>query len=270
MEEKSMNNFVKKRVGNIALGGLLVALAVLGRQGILAQSRPTDFSYVDLLKYIGTYLNGDLQSELPYGYSYLDFSEITVWGWSRDGMLACVSNGSAGWRGGTIITAFIFDSVQDSVLWTRQIDSFDFESDIAYNTAYSSFLDNFRTICGRYQIVQQQPDFKSLPVQNKGTTISLSVNIVYDSTKEQILQNGGENFWDSIKSYTLIAETDGKRKTVMVSTDVSANAVRPCGYFMSPYEDRALIVLAEFSQGLEGDCYVDFIFVGCNLETGFR
>jgi hypothetical protein len=237
----------KKFAKETVFWGLLAALFILGNQGLFAQPKQTEPPYVDLFKYMNAYL-----------YK----REMNVWGWSRDGKVAYTEKRKNEYRGETIKTVYIFDSVKDSVLWTKEITDYDYKekTEKEYNTAYSLFFNDFRAICDRYKIVLKQPEFEPMPIEYNGKTINIWVDY---SPKELIFSN-------TIESYTIFAETGGKIKILKANTKALAYEVYPCGYFMSPYEKRALIVLVEFGHGWEGDTDIRFTLAGCHLETGFK
>jgi hypothetical protein len=73
------------------------------------------------------------------------------------------------------------------------------------------------------------------------------------------------------ESYKIIAENHGRRKTICEKnfTTIYADDVFLCGYFLSPFENRALIVTGVFAHSFEGSD-VTYSFAGCHLSVGFR
>jgi hypothetical protein len=66
-------------------------------------------------------------------------------------------------------------------------------------------------------------------------------------------------------SYSVIVETNGKRKTPLSKKEVYCNIVRFYAYHINPYEERVLIIIREYSY------YGDrFSYTGCDLATRFK
>jgi hypothetical protein len=182
-----------------------------------------------------------------------DNNPVKVLGWSRDGKVAVIKNDDG--MGG--FTAFIFNAVTDTILWERGIHSYEYDSQKAFNSAVSATTNNFQRMCQQHKIVMQ--DTRPMrPVGSKilhnGDMYTISINIV--ENKEEMM----------ITSYSVIAEINGKRKTLS-----SKDTYHPASpyfylYYISPYEERALIIL-RFPEYVDT---VDYAYIGCNLTTGFR
>ena len=96
---------------------------------------------------------------------------------------------------------------------------------------------------------------------HNGKVYFIRINI----RKNPVVQNG-ENV--EMLSYTVIAETGGKKKTILVMDGMSdwlRGAVSFFRYYVSPYEERALVVVMESSY-----TRIDYVYIGCHLLTGFR
>jgi hypothetical protein len=186
-----------------------------------------------------------------------------MWGWSRNGKAAYTVEKEQDGRGGSITTAVLFDLVDNVVLWEQEIDSIDMTGNKETKPAdYNRFYRNFRKVCIRNDIEFVQAEFKELPIRHNNQTFKVVIEIVEEEETELRLL-------DRIDSYTVSLENRGKRKTVEEKNDVWAFHVVPCGYFLSPYEDRALLVTGERVLGFE-DVDINFYFIGCDLSYGFN
>jgi hypothetical protein len=219
------------------------------------------------------HLNSDLNKDLSTNYFNIVKSEIKFWGWSpTTGSVAISEFYYTEYRGGHIFKAFIYNFLETTTLWHRYIDSFDFgdmenyKNEKDYNNLYSSLIKDFASQCSNreYSIeFGKKAEYMNLPIRNKGKTYNIKVDIVAKTETES------DGWWDKIKSYSVVIETEEKKKVIYTKNFVETNIVKPCGYFISPDGKIALIVLAEFMLGLEGDCYVNYVFTGCNLSLGF-
>jgi hypothetical protein len=75
---------------------------------------------------------------------------------------------------------------------------------------------------------------------------------------------------DEIKSYQVVATSRKRgRKILSSGSDVMALRMWISGCFLSPFEDRILVVISLEQFVFEGS-EVFYRFAGCNLKTGFR
>jgi hypothetical protein len=196
---------------------------------LFAQNIPP---YTDLLKY----------EEDEHLFS---FSVVQMWGWSRNGKVAFSIKKGIDGRGGTITTAFIFNFVDDIILWEESIDSFDEDAD------YDGFYKEYNNVCIQNGIEFVQVEFEKLPMRHNNQTYNVIVE--FDDRDN-----------DSIDCRVSV-ETQGKRKMVQ------RNSLGgwPLGYFISPFENRALIAMGRGVRAFEG-YDIEFYFIGCHLINGFR
>jgi hypothetical protein len=186
-----------------------------------------------------------------------------MWGWSKNGKAAYTVEKEQDGRGGSITTAIILDFIDNVVLWKREIDSIDVTGNKETEAAdYNRFYRNFRRICSENGIEFVRAEFKELPIRHNNQTFNAAIEIIEEEETELRLL-------DKIDRYTVRVETQGKRKTVKEKTDVWAFDVLLCGYFVSPYEDKVLIVTGERVPAFE-DVDIDFYFFGCDLSDGFN
>jgi hypothetical protein len=190
-------------------------------------------------------------------------SSIRMWGWSKNGKVAYTVEKEQDGRGGYITAATIFNFVDNVVLWEQEIDSIDITGNKETEAVdYDRFYDNFKKICNENGIEFVQVEFKKLPIRHNNQTFNAAIEIIEEEETELRLL-------DKIDSYTVSVETQGKWKTIQEKNDVWAFHVLLCGYFISPYEDRALIVTGERVLAFE-DVDIDFYFIGCDLSYGFN
>jgi hypothetical protein len=186
-----------------------------------------------------------------------------MWGWSKNGKVAYTVEKEQDGRGGSITTAIIFDSVDNVVLWKQEMDSLDIRGNREATAAdYNRFYRNFRKICTGNGIEFVRAEFKELPISHNNRTFNAAIEIIEEEENELRLL-------DRIDRYTVSVSTQGKRKTVKEKNDVWAFHVLLCGYFVSPYEDRVLLVTGERVPAFE-DVDIDFDFIGCDLSYGFN
>jgi len=205
-----------------------------------------------------------------YQYNYtIRAPNIRVWGWSDNGKIAYTKTDYLTDRGGSITKAIIFDLVSDLSLWEKYIDTDDYEDENQFNVAYGDFINEFKPILEQYQIKIMQTDLKSLPVIHDGNRINIIVNPVltrgWNDAKD-------EDYGRKYERFTVVAERDEKRKDIYNQNNPgqSIRTVVPIGYFLSPFEDRALVVLATFTYTIREDTDVEIIFIGCHLVNGFE
>ena len=190
--------------------------------------------------------------------SHTEENPIWIWGWSRDGKTGISELSDSGGRGGTIIKTFIFDAVNDAVLWERNIDSFDYGdgySGIPENEI-TAFFDNFQNTCRQLFGIEVK---EGRPAALSGSAIRHNGK-VYD-----IAINSLEVEDDMIRKYSVVAKTGERSKTIL-SKDTFLPALPEFSWYsVSPFEERALIILRW--SGFSGS--YGFVYAGCHLSTGF-
>jgi hypothetical protein len=210
-------------------------------------------------------------------FQYSDFepmykwSNIRIWGWSKDGKAAYSNNKFIDGRGGVITTVIILNLKTDAVLYRNSLDSIDFEDfddyEERYNNAYRNFIANYRNICTQNGIEFIQTDFKNLPIKHNARTVNIII--------EKIEKTGTREEWEierygKIGSYKVIAKNQRRQKIIHENTFRNAAFdVIVCGYFISPFEDRALVIVGEYVGVFEGKD-VEYVLIGCHLSDGFR
>ena len=207
-------------------------------------------------------------------FKYLDFerrtySDIRIWGWSRDGKVAYSDFLS---HEGDRFTVFIFDMINDKTVWQKTFDLlayyFSDDHDENFDIYNSDFTVDFKKVCVQNGIEFIQTEFAELPVRHNNQTVNIILEKNETSLSHNELEDLGQ-YGGRIDSYRIIAENGGRRKTVCEKDFlIYANDVFVCGYFLSPFEDRALIVIGEFAHGWE-ESVVTYSLIGCHLSIGF-
>jgi hypothetical protein len=200
-------------------------------------------------------------------YSY---SSVRIWGWSRDSKVAYSNNKDIEGRGGSIITVAIFDLINDTILWKNSLDTFSFWGEDyleQYNIAYDNFILDFINICGQNKIEFIQTEFLNMPIRHNTQTVNITIEKINRSNSDEY----DLVYWGRIGSYKIIAENQGRRKTIHEKTfSRAAVDVFVCGYFISPFENRALVVVGELIRVFEGYGIDEYVLIGCHLSEGFR
>jgi hypothetical protein len=193
-------------------------------------------------------------------YSVNDISDLRFWGWSKNSNVAYTINMNLEPMEGSRFTAVIFNTIDDTILWRSSINSYNFLGN--YNEVFNDLIDNFKIKALQNGIEFTKADFKSLPIRHNNQT----VNIIVETKTVEL----HDSEYIGIGSYKIIAEIDGRRKTVHEKILVMpAEDVKIYGYFISPFEDRVLIVAGEYVYGFEG-YDVRYVLIGCHLSIGFE
>jgi hypothetical protein len=196
--------------------------------------------FVDLLKYKG--------KQVP------SLSSVRMWGWSKDGKVAYSVEKFVEGRGGIVITAAIFDLVKNRIVWKGTIDLLAFNDE---DTAYNRFYQDYKNICARNGIDFLQVEYNNFPIRYNDQVYNLIIETVAEEEE-------AGHMGDKLSSYKVILKNQKKEKVIQNKNNVWAISVSPYGYFISPYENRALIVIGETVVGFD-DLDVVFYFIGCQL-----
>jgi hypothetical protein len=258
--------------------GIIIVLVLLVTK-LFSQDFPkTNFNEIDLLKYVD--LNSvDRLKDL--GHGFFMHERIQIDGFSKTGKVAYIINIGIDGRGGSITTAYVFDFINDKVVYKNAIDDFDFiyqgrhyqyynenynESSYtnAYNLAYRLFLQNYNKICKQNNIEFIPVEFNRLPIRFNTQLINITIE------KNRINKIFEDEPWrnDNTLQYKIFAENRGRRKILKTGEEFSYDLF-VCGYFMSPFENRALVIIGIVYPDWEFYPEVYYIFTGCHLTNGF-
>ena len=181
-----------------------------------------------------------------------EFPTVRIWGWSANGKIAYSVEREAPGIGGQIIEFNVFDAVSDEVVSNFALDSYE-EDRVSITNALRA-----------NDIVEGNIDFQPFPIRKN--------DLEYICTLTNITQSADSFgfFSDNVSKYSVVVTANEKSKVVNTFNAGSiTRKVYICGYILSPFENRALIVLAEERFVFEGT-ELFYIFAGCHLGTGFN
>ena len=180
-----------------------------------------------------------------------EFPTVRIWGWSAEGKIAYSIEREMAGVGGKIIEFNVFDAVEDDVVSNFNIDSYDIDRVSITNALRAN------------NIVEGEIGFQPFPIRRNNMEYLCSLtNVAYSPDSYGF-------FNDNISKYSVVVTANGKSKTV--NTFSGGNLTRKvyiCGYILSPFENRALLVLAEERFVFEGT-ELFYVFCGCHLGVGF-
>ncbi|MDR0447303.1 MAG: hypothetical protein LBH07_01395 [Treponema sp.] len=211
------------------------------------------------------------------------FPESRIWGWSGNGKVAYSTEAFTDGRGGFVIEFIIFDLTSDRKLFELRIDSYDHYNEESDNHNWDSFKNNSAAVEDLYTlfsadilnalrihniIAGQKTDFLSLPFRKNNMVYNSRIIAVEHRKDESGL---GLAFDDIVSRYTVLVTADSKRKIIGNFNPVNSMTfhVYVCGYILSPFENRALLILAEEYWGFEGT-ELAYRLSGCHLGVGFN
>ena len=222
-----------------------------------------------------------LSAEIDHTSQETEYPLVTVWGWSEDGKVAVSTLLDDGGRGGLATGVFIFNTVNDKVLWENEINSYDFDYDkAAYNKAYTEFIDNFQRTCRQqYNIEIKKQNFyedgNPSPIIYRKSKDDKKYIYFIDIDVVPLNSDSNTPFYDTMESYSVrVLADNGKKKTIYSrkrknnDDPLYFETIDLYGCSYSPDGEKVLIIIkGEFSY-MDGG--YSFIFTGCNLMTGFE
>ncbi|MBN1500045.1 MAG: hypothetical protein JW982_07820 [Spirochaetes bacterium] len=220
---------------------------------------------LDLFKYCvppGTEYGHSKMYESIYG-----FPQFRLFGWSHDGKIAYSTETAIDGRGGVIFSYVIQDLKTDRIVWKFDDDSFDWEDNYSESVkpvAEISFdlrLKILKKVFREKNIVQSKSRFNKMPVIYKENVYNCDLIIKINENDTYGFQN--------MDYKVLIRRNDGKSKILADQKNVRADRIYICGWFESPYEKRAAVVIAEEKYVFEGN-ELFYSILGCNLIAGFK
>lgn len=202
------------------------------------------------------------------------FPLVRFYGWSRDSKIAYSIENEIPGRGGVLIRYFIQDLITDQILWQLDDDSNDW-NETAFSKSKSTEGEYSFTLQGKkladalkdHKIETGNYELKKLPIR-----IIKSATDRYEVEIETDILETGEKLYDMLKliDYRIFAHKSNNRsKVILEKTGVVVENVYACGYYLSPYEERAVVVIGEESYVFEGNG-INYEMVGCSLTAGFR
>ena len=181
-----------------------------------------------------------------------EFPTVRIWGWSASGKIAYSVEREMAGIGGQIIEFNVFNAVSDEIVSNFAIDSYEQDRVSITNALRAN------------NIVEGEISFEAFPIRRNNLEYVCSLTNITHSPDDYGFFN------DNVSRYTVVVTANGKNKVVNTfSCNALTRKVYICGYILSPFENRALIVLAEERFVFEGT-EVFYVFAGCHLGTGFN
>jgi hypothetical protein len=198
------------------------------------------------------------------------FPDARIWGWSKDGKVAYSIERMIDGRGGQKIDFIIFDLIPDSIVFELLMDSFDHDEIDEYDytgaALYNIFSDEISNALKAHNIIGQRTEFSPLPIRQNNTEYNIGI-----IDTEHKKDDSGLGFDEVVSKYTVLATAGAKRKVIANLNPVKALTFRVyiCCYFLSPFENRTLVIAAEEAFVFEGT-ELFYRFIGCHLGVGFN
>jgi len=187
-----------------------------------------------------------------------------IWGWSTNGRVAYSIEGGINSEAGYQIDFVIFDLVANNTLFNLTVFSGPandwLEGEVLFYAYKTPILNALRT----YEIIEQRTDFFPFPlIKNNIAYYANIVDVEYGEDEQWLLG-------DTILRYTLLITADAGKQTIDTFTPfLWLFDVDVCGYFLSPFENIILVIIAEdLGQYLHGG--ILYRFVGFHLEENFH
>jgi hypothetical protein len=198
-------------------------------------------------------------------YSLYGLPNIRIWGWSKNGKVAYSIERWIEGRGGQKIDFIIFDLINDTIVFELKMDSYE-QDDFTDESLYNLFKNNILNTMEMHNIIEQRTEYLQFPIRRN--------NMMYNSYIIDVeYKNGFEGFFDNIvvSKYTIQVEANNGKKIIGIFCPVNilTRWLYVCGYFLSPFENRILLVIAEEHWGFEGT-ELTYRFSGCHLGIGFN
>jgi len=132
---------------------------------------------------------------------------------------------------------------------------------VPFSALWENNLSDIQGAMDRYGVVRQSLALSPLPLELDDGE-SLGFNVMVSRSDEGMI------FYNDQLSVT--AWRGNRSKRVLHRTQNRSLDAVPQGVFLSPYENRAALVLVEYVSVFEGSQEARPLVVGCHLETGFR
>ena len=181
-----------------------------------------------------------------------EFPTVRIWGWSANGKIAYSVEREMAGIGGQIIEFNVFDAVSDELVSNFAIDSYEQDRISITNALRAN------------NIVEGEISFQPFPIRKNNMEYICSITNITHQADDYGFFN------DNVTKYSVVVTANGKSKTL--NTFAGGGLTRQvyvCGYILSPFENRALVVLAEERFVFEGT-ELFYVFCGCHLGVGFN
>jgi hypothetical protein len=209
--------------------------------------------YVDLFRYLKD--NTKFIQE-----TRTDLMQIKIWGWSKDGKVAYSVETDGGQIPGCVITFIVFDFVLDKIVFEFIIDDGFGQSGFTKVQLYNKLINEIREAMLQNKIIECQVDYLPFPI--------VMDNVTYNCN---VIKTLGERW---VENYRVVIDRNKEGNKTIKTEDISLPGtvyeIDIAGYFLSPFEKRALVVIVKEMYGHDDPPYLRYVFTGCHLETGFR
>jgi len=197
--------------------------------------------------------------ELPYA---------RIWGWSAEGKVAYSVAGST--LAGQIIDFVILDLVTNNNVFELRMAQYRHHYTIYDETLYSFYAADILGALMLNNIINKRTDF--LPFPFKANSIEYNVQLIVEYQKDQ-MDLGRDNV-DVVSGYMVVVTANDRRKIIanfdaLSNVFVSVFSVYVAGYFLSPFESRLLVVVAE-RLWVHSMWELRYRFIGFNLDIGLN
>ena len=217
---------------------------------------------LDLMRYIAGDIKVDLNSD------YRAKSDIRIWGWSRTGKIA-ISEEETTVLGLQFIDYYILDLTNDEKVFSLLVYSHRWEEQFLSNISeqgiavlYNLHKDAISNANARHGIIYSHASLLSFPLYH----LSGGFYDLYDCRA---------NVYSVYPwlTYDIVIIRNQRRTKIINSNSIGESDtnywvnMHICGYIMSPFENR-IVVIAALERAGNGEGLV-WEFVGCNLDVGF-
>jgi hypothetical protein len=189
--------------------------------------------------------------------------DVRIWGWSNNGKVAysVESKWADNYNEIKCINFYILDTIYDKIIFELNIDpdSFDLKEEALYNL----FKPNIMKALIINNIIEQEIQYYKFPIRKNNSLYNGQIINKYKKDLDYNL-----NF---VESYKVLIALNDKSKIVssFIPVDNRTYEIFTLGYLLSPFENRALVIIVEKSIGFEGTTALNYRFTGCHLSTGF-
>ncbi len=203
---------------------------------------------------------------------WLPIIEFRLWGWSRNGKVAySIEQERDGIMDG-YVEYYIMDMITDEIVFQLRISPSN--KNTAIEDLYYKEQEKILKSINDHNIETYQSDCLPFPIQKGDFEYYCFIN---EETAFQDTNLYGFGYRPIVK-YDIIINRNGKNKTIKTVTN-ERSSTRIAGYFMSPFENRALVVTIEGYFLPEITSYgnisgykvqYSYVFSGCHLGVGFE
>jgi len=187
-----------------------------------------------------------------------------IWGWSKNGKIAYSMERHIDGRGGQVIYFIILDLITDKNIFELKMDSYDHD-DAENEDLYILHENAIKNALNEFDIINEGTNFLPFPLVRD--TIEFNANLTDVTYKDD-----DWGFFEKVVTGYKISVTANTRSKIirtLVPLSNLTNGVYVCGYVLSPFENRMMVVTAEEAYVFEGT-EMFYIFSGCHLGVGFN